>query len=75
MTRRGGEIEINLIARNEETRRVRFGSCNRNPREHADDSFASFRRQVKRFLRTDEGRRFSDSDREWALYIRRFPPS
>lgn len=72
--RRGGEIEIDLIARNEETRRVRFGSCKRNPREHDDDSLASFRRHVKRFLRTDEGRRFSDWDQEWALYSPRFSP-
>ena len=72
---RGGEIEIDLIARNEETRKVRFGSCKRNPREHDDDSLASFRRHVKRFLRTDEGRRFSDWDQEWALYSPRFPPN
>ena len=71
--RRGGEIEIDLIARNEETRRVRFGSCKRNPREHDDDSLASFRRHVNRFLRTDEGKRFVDWDREWALYSPRFP--
>ena len=72
---RGSEIEIDLIARNEETRKVRFGSCKRNPREHDDDSLASFRRHVKRFLRTDEGRRFSDWDQEWALYSPRFPPN
>ena len=72
--RRGGEIEIDLIARNDETRQVRFGSCKRNPREHDDDSLASFRRHVKRFLRTDEGRRFSDWDQEWALYSPRFAP-
>ncbi|MDE2925397.1 MAG: hypothetical protein OXT71_03260 [Acidobacteriota bacterium] len=71
--RRGGEIEIDLIARNDDTRRVRFGSCKRNPREHDDDSLASFRRHVQRFLRTDEGRRFSDWDQEWALYSPRFP--
>lgn len=72
--RRGGEIEIDMIARNEETRRVRFGSCKRNPREHDDDLLASFRRHVKRFLRTDEGKRFSNWDQEWALYSPRFPP-
>ncbi len=54
---------------------MRFGSCKRNPREHDDDSLASFRRHVKRFLRTDEGRRFSDWDQEWALYSPRFPPN
>ncbi len=72
--RRGGEIEIDMIARNEGTRRVRFGSCKRNPREHDDESLASFRRHVKRFLQTDEGKRFSKWDQEWALYSPCFPP-
>lgn len=35
-------------------------------------SLASFRRHVKRFLGTDEGKRFSDWDQEWALYSPRF---
>ena len=66
-------IEIDLVAWNENDRRVRFGSCKRNPREHDAKSLRDFRGHVDRFLNTRKGSRFQEWRRELALYSPRFP--
>ena len=66
-------IEIDVVAWNDEHRRVRFGSCKRQARKHTKGSLDAFRTNVKHFLETREGRRFRDWSHEYAVYAPRFP--
>jgi AAA+ ATPase superfamily predicted ATPase len=70
----GSDIEIDLVACNEDTGVVRFGSCKRSARRHSQDSINEFQGHVERFLRTAEGRRFSNWKVEGALYAPSFDP-
>ena len=63
-----GPMEIDLVAWNEEERRVRFGSCKRNPKEHDARSLRDFRGHVVRFLSTGKGKRFQQWHQEFALF-------
>ena len=67
-----GSVEIDFIAWNEEKRRVRFGSCKRNPDRHDGASLRGFRDHVDRFLATGVGRRFTGWQHEFALFAPRF---
>ena len=67
-----GAVEIDLVAWNEDDRRVRFGSCKRDPDRHDAGSLRAFRDHVDRFLSTGEGRRFRDWRREFTLFSPRF---
>ena len=67
-------IEIDLVAWNEETQRVRFGSCKRDPRKHDRTTLANFHRNVDGFLSTRPGRRFRGWRHELALFAPYFPP-
>jgi len=64
----GSDIEIDLVAVNDEDGTVRFGSCKRNPAGHAERDLQIFNGHVDRFLHTKEGRRFSGYDVQRALY-------
>lgn len=66
-------IEIDVVAWNDERKRVRFGSCKRQALKHTQGSLDAFRTNVKRFLETREGRRFRDWNQEYAVYTPRFP--
>ena len=66
-------IEIDVVAWNDERRRVRFGSCKRQALKHTKGALDAFRTNVRRFLETREGRRFRDWDQEYAVYAPRFP--
>ena len=66
-------MEIDIVAWNDEERRVRFGSCKRSPAKHDRLSLRAFRGHVDRFLTTKEGSRFRDWHRELALFSPRFP--
>ena len=68
-----GSVEIDFIARNDEERLVRFGSCKRSADKHDASSLAAFRGHVDRFLATREGTRFREWRRELALFSPRFP--
>ena len=68
-----GSVEIDLIAWNDEERRVRFGSCKRNPGRHDTASLRGFRDHVDRFLATGVGRRFSGWQHQFVLFAPRFP--
>ncbi len=71
---RGGPaaVEIDLVAWNEDDRRVRFGSCKRDPDRHDPGALRAFRGHVDRFLETRMGSRFRGWRRELALYSPRF---
>ncbi len=66
-------IEIDLVAWNQDRRRVRFGSCKRDPRRHDRTSLAAFRGHVRRFLSTRPGKRFHEWRQELALFAPLFP--
>lgn len=70
----GSDIEIDIVACNEDDRVVRFGSCKRAAAKHTDDALTDFDGHVERFLATKEGRRFSGWRVERALFSPRFPP-
>ena len=64
-------MEIDFIAWNEEDRRVRFGSCKRNPAKHDSTSLHAFREHLDRFLATI-GSRFHKWHRELVLFSPQF---
>ncbi len=70
----GSDVEIDLVACNEEDASIRFGSCKRNARAHSKHELSVFEAHVERFLKTKEGRRFSDWSIEKALYSPKFIP-
>jgi AAA+ ATPase superfamily predicted ATPase len=65
----GSDIEVDVVAYDENRRVVRFGSCKRAADGH---EYASFDGHIARFLRTAEGRRFAGWTIEKALYSPRF---
>ena len=67
-----GTIEIDLVAWNEDNRRVCFGSCKRSADGHDAAALRAFRDDVDRFLSTRTGRRFRDWHREFVLHSPRF---
>lgn len=70
----GSDIEIDLVAYNEDEKIVRFGSCKRNAARHDDRALRNFDTHVERFLRqTKEGKRFSNWRVEKMLYCPSFP--
>lgn len=67
--RKGSQtMEIDFVAWNEDDRRVRFGSCKRNPEEHNPKSLRIFRNNVDSFLSTRKGNRFREWTHEFALF-------
>ena len=65
-------VEIDFIAWSADQRRVRFGSCKRNPDRHDGASLRGFRDHVDRFLATGVGRRFTGWHQQLALFAPRF---
>lgn len=66
------DIEIDLVALNDEDRVVRFGSCKRTATAHDGSALGRFDQHVERFLRTSEGGRLAGWRVERALYATRF---
>ncbi|MBL8433071.1 MAG: hypothetical protein J0M01_03235 [Dechloromonas sp.] len=66
-------IEIDIVAVNEDDRRVRFGSCKRAATKHTPAALATFGQHVDDFLATAAGRRFKGWQQERALYAPDFP--
>ncbi|MGO4328912.1 ATP-binding protein [Cupriavidus sp. 2TAF22] len=50
-------IEIDIVALDEDARRIRFGSCKRSASKHTLSSLSEFEQQIERFMSTKEGRR------------------
>jgi hypothetical protein len=69
----GSDIEIDLVALNEEGAVIRFGSCKRSASAHTAQSIRRLEEHAQRFLTTREGRRFSNWSIEKALYSPAFP--
>jgi uncharacterized protein len=65
-------IEIDVVALNEETRHIRFGSCKRSPDAHAK-ALGKFEEHISNFLLTQEGRRVKDWNFEKTLFSPEFP--
>ena len=70
----GSDIEIDVVALNEDDQIVRFGSCKRNASEHNASALKSFEGHLARFRTTKEGRRLTGWTEQRALYAPLFPP-
>jgi len=68
----GSDIELDLLAFNEEQRKLRIGSCKRSEDAHDSRSSQKFETHIGRFLRTKEGRRFSGWKVEKAVFSPEF---
>ncbi len=68
----GSDIEIDLIAVNEEDKILRIGSCKRNPEAHDSKALKKFEGHISRFSKTKEGLQFAGWNIEKALYSPRF---
>jgi uncharacterized protein len=62
------DIEIDIVAMNEEAKILRLGSCKRSATKHNAESLYSFNEHVDRFLETKVGKRFSGWKIERAVY-------
>lgn len=71
----GGDIEIDMIALDETSRRIRFGSCKRSAAGHGSDALRKFSEHVERFLAAKVGARYRDWSKEKALYAPSFSSS
>ena len=72
--RGNASIEIDLIAFDEASRKVMFGSCKRNAKKFTDASLRLFRDHVSGFLRESAGTRFSEFSHGFALFAPTFLP-
>lgn len=70
----GSDIELDLVAVNDDDRIIRIGSCKRDHEAHDTRALARFNLHIDRFLATKEGRRFADWKLEKALFAPRFDP-
>jgi AAA+ ATPase superfamily predicted ATPase len=64
----GSDIEIDLVALNEDRRNVRFGSCKRSARSHDKPALDAFNTHIDRFHTTGEGRRLQGWQEEKAVF-------
>lgn len=55
----GADIEIDIVALNEDDELVRFGSCKRSENKFSKVHLIEFEKHISRFLRTKEGKRIS----------------
>lgn len=69
----GSDIEIDLVAYNEEEAVARLGSCKRSAARHNETALRIFDEHLDRFLKTKEGKRFSNWTMGKALYAPSFP--
>ena len=70
----GSDIEIDLVALNEEDEIIRFGSCKRSQSGHSNESLGKFNKHIERFFHSKEGMRLSGWRIETALYATEFSP-
>lgn len=69
----GSDIEIDLVARNDDRKVIRFGSCKRSAREHNLIARDAFMENIQRFLTTKEGHRVSKWQKQRVLYAPTYP--
>lgn len=70
----GSDIEIDLVALNEDDSAIRFGSCKRTATRHDSRALYAFDEHVERFLGTKEGARFRGWRISKCLYAPYFDP-
>lgn len=63
-----GDIEIDLIALNEDDKEIRFGSCKRRDAAHDSAALTKFNAHIDRFLSSGEGKRYKHFRIQRALY-------
>lgn len=68
----GSDIEIDMVAVNEDREIIRFGSCKRSEAGHSEGAIKKFEKHVGRFLKSKEGRRLTGWTVEMALYTAEF---
>lgn len=69
----GTDIELDLVAVDEEAGILRFGSCKRSPSKHDSTSLKRFAEHAQRFMSTREGSRYAaDYEIEMAIYSPEF---
>ena len=66
-------IEIDLVAIDEPSRRIRFGSCKRRAAAHDEQALQNFEGHVNGFMRSAEGRRVKEWSAERVLFSPEFP--
>lgn len=67
-------IEIDVVALDEENKKVRFGSCKRSESAHDGASLSEFRAHVTAFLATKEGKRVAGWEQELMMFSPVFSP-
>ena len=67
------DIEIDLVAINEDDQIIRFGSCKRSAERHTSRDLDQFDLFIDRFLKTSTGRRFAGWTQQRCLYSPVFP--
>jgi uncharacterized protein len=61
-------IEIDVVALDDESKKVRFGSCKRSAASHTGSALKDFKTHVDAFLKTKEGKRVASWTHEYALF-------
>ncbi len=64
----GTDIEIDVVAINENDKKIRVGSCKRAATKHNSESLLKFNEHISRFQKTELGKRYADWSLERALY-------
>ncbi|MBE9557294.1 MAG: ATP-binding protein [Proteobacteria bacterium] len=70
----GSDIELDLVAINEDAGKIRIGSCKRSASAHDVSSLKNFDGHIDRFLETREGRRYANWEIQKAVYSPVFSP-
>lgn len=69
----GSDIEIDLVAIDEDNKVIRLGSCKRSANRHDSKALYKFEDHTKKFKRTHFGKKYQDWKIERALYAPAFP--
>lgn len=64
----GSDIEIDVVAIDEESKTIRVGSCKRSASAHDGNALNKFSEHIDRFKRTELGKRYSQWTVQRALY-------
>jgi uncharacterized protein len=64
----GNAIEIDLIALNEDSKIIRFGSCKRKADSHDSEALKKFEMHINNFFKTSEGEKHIDWEVEKTLF-------
>lgn len=68
-------VEIDLVALDESSKRVRFGSCKRSADAHTNESLTAFQRHVEGFLATKDHKHIQGWRKEMVIFSPSFTQS